>query len=321
MLAPRRSRSLFFGALVSAGLLGGDARGFPYVVQSGDTLASIAERFYGRIEHERILVAANGLDLEGGLPITPGLRLEVPSLSYRRVKAGETWETLARDLLGSARRATTLSLANRSSPWLLPEEGREILIPYNLRVVVGRHDTLVTIAHKFLGHREQAWMLDQYNGLKGRTLVRGDTVLVPLTDLPLTEEGKRAAANALGSGCSEATGRVREAQLRVERELPALVSDVRRGRYVEAVVRGNRFLATADLGRRTLAIIYRQLLEAYVALDAAGLAAHACDEWLRLEPGTALDPVTTSPKILRACERKGVIDRAGNAGTGDGGSE
>ena len=284
-------------------LLGGDAHAFTYVVERGDTLASIAERMYGRIQEERLLVAANGLDLGGGSAIVPGMRLEVPSMTYHRVKAGETWEILAKALLGAPHRAVVLSMANGSSPWIIPQENSEVMVPYNLRVVVTRNDTIVTIAYEFMGRREKAWVLDHYNDLKGRTLVRGDVILVPITDLPLSAEGKRAAQNALGSRAGDATGSLREAQLGVENELPAMIADVKGGRYVDAVARGNRFLATAELGKRTLATIHRQLLEAYVALDAVGLAVHACSEWRKADPRARLDPVTTSPKVVSACER------------------
>jgi hypothetical protein len=284
-------------------LLGGDAHAFTYVVERGDTLASIAERMYGCIQEERLLVAANGLDLGGGSAIVPGMRLEVPSMTYHRVKAGETWETLAKTLLGAPHRAVVLSMANGSSPWIIPQENSEIMLPYNLRVVVTHSDTIVTIAYEFMGRREKAWVLDHYNDLKGRTLVRGDVILVPITDLPLSAEGKRAAQNALGSRAGDATGSLREAQLGVENELPAMIADVKGGRYVDAVARGNRFLATAELGKRTLATIHRQLLEAYVALDAVGLAVHACSEWRKVDPRARLDPVTTSPKVMSACER------------------
>ena len=36
-----------------------------HVVQAGDTLAAVAERYYGRIQHERLLVAANRLESSG----------------------------------------------------------------------------------------------------------------------------------------------------------------------------------------------------------------------------------------------------------------
>ncbi|MEZ4315684.1 MAG: LysM domain-containing protein, partial [Polyangiaceae bacterium] len=55
--------------LVPAGLLAGllslssgDVGAFPHVVQPGETLAMIAERTYGKVEMERLLVAANALD-------------------------------------------------------------------------------------------------------------------------------------------------------------------------------------------------------------------------------------------------------------------
>ena len=290
-------------ALTLGCLLGARAQAFPYVVESGDTLASIAEHMYGRIQQERILVAANGLDLAGGSSIVPGMRLEIPSVTYHRAKAGDNWESLARQLLGAPHRAIVLSAANGSSPWLVPQPGSEIMVPYNLRVLVARSDTLVTIAYEFMGRREKAWELDHYNNLRGRTPVPGDVVLVPVTDLGLSAEGKRAAESAPGSRCADVTGSLREAQLKVETELPALIADVKGGRYVDAVARGNRFLATAELGQRTLATIHRQMLEAYAALDAVGLAVHACSEWRKVEPRPRLDPAFTSPKLLTACER------------------
>jgi hypothetical protein len=130
-----------------------------------------------------------------------------------------------------------------------------------------------------------------------------------VTDLGLSAEGKQAALKALGSNCSDATGSLREAQLAVENELPALIADVKGGRYVDAIVRGNRFLATAELGKRTLATIYRQMLDAYAALDAVGLAVHSCNQWRKVAPKPRLDPAFTSPKIISACERGEALKR------------
>jgi hypothetical protein len=78
---------------------------------------------------------------------------------------------------------------------------------------------------------------------------------------------------------------------------------VRSGRYVDAVARGTRFLASAELSEQQIALVQRQLLEAYVALEAPGLAAAACSEWLKRSPGAVLSAVELSPKILLACGR------------------
>ena len=196
-------------------LLAPHADAFTHVVKKGDTLASIAERYYGRIQHEKLLVAANALDAQGGTAIVPGMRLEVPGLSHRRVRRGETWATLAGELLGAPMRADVLAMANGTSPWLPPEDGAQIVVPYNLPVIVTSADTIVTIAFKYLGDQNKAWVLDHYNGFKGKRLARGDVVLVPVTDLALTATGRKAAAEAASMSCSEAGGDTRQVQLRV----------------------------------------------------------------------------------------------------------
>jgi hypothetical protein len=286
------------GALLGAGA---EAGAFPHIVKKGETLAQIAERTYGRVETEQLLVAANGLDAGGGIPIVAGMRLEVPALGHRRVDAGETWAALALELLGDERRSDVLALANGSMPWLTPADGQEIVVPYNLRVVAGGNDSLLTIAYRYLGERDKAWMLDGYNHRKGEPVRRGDVVLVPLSDLALTADGKAEAASAGALVRAEASGKAREGQLRAEAELPQLAGEVRGGRWADAIARGNRLLGYGDLTRPQVASIQRALTEAYVALDAVGLAETACTAWRGADPTAALDPVEISPKILRAC--------------------
>jgi hypothetical protein len=298
----KRRRPWLFGLLAFSTLIG-QAQAFTHVVTEKDTLASIAERYYGRIQFEKLLVAANDLDARGGSPIVRGMRLEVPALGHRVVRQGETWDSLAAELLGSPKRSDVLSLANDSSPWLTPEEGAEIIVPFNLRVLPDSGDTLITIAYRFYGDMNRAWVLDRYNLLDGRKLQPGDVVLVPLTELPLTDAGKQAARASAGAACSQAQGETRSVQKKVAQELPALLSDIRSGRYVDAVARGTRFLASAELSEPQVALVHRQLLEAYVALEAPGLATSACSEWLKRSPGVTLSPVELSPKILAACGR------------------
>jgi hypothetical protein len=297
--------SPLLGLIGLGATLAAPALAFTHVVQPGETLASIAERIYGRIQHERILVAANELDVQGGLSIAPGMRLEVPAVSYRRVKKGDTWASMAAERLGSPKRADALAIANGTNPWLPVEEGAEIVVPYNLRLIATSPDTLPQIAYRFLGDAKKAWALQQYNGTKGIELARGDTLLVPLTDLPLTEDGKREAAAAFAVEATESHGETRTGQRRVANEIPALIADVRGGRYVDAVRRGTGFLAVADLTTPELSVIHRQLLEAYAALGATGLASASCDTWRKLDPSAALDPNWLSPKLLRACQHDG----------------
>ncbi|MFO0760450.1 MAG: LysM domain-containing protein [Byssovorax sp.] len=303
---PRPVRVLTSAALVMAAIAAiaapsSTALGFPHVVKPGETLAQIAERTYGRVEMEQVLVAENGLDAGGGIPIVPGMRLEIPALGYRRAAAGDTWASLALELLGDEKRDEAFAAANGSMPWLNPADGQELIVPYNLRYVAGPADSLLTIAYRFLGQRDKAWMLDRYNRRKGQSLQRGEVVLVPLGEITLTPEGKAEAASAGTMVRAEGAGQARSAQRKVEVELPQLAADLRAGRYVDAVARGNRMLGYGELSRPEIASIQQKLTEAYVALDAIGLAETACGAWREADPAAVLDPVEISPKILRAC--------------------
>ncbi len=293
-----------FSVLACAALFASSRAGaFTHVVQKNETLAQIAERTYGKIQYEKILVAANALDAQGGSPIVAGQRLEIPALDHYRIKAGDTWDALAKQLLGDTERSVVLAQANDTMPWIAPAEGAEIIVPYNLRYIATQADTIVTITQKFTNEKEKAWVYDQYNHLKGQPVRRGDVVLIPLTNLPLTEAGKAEAAAADATARSQSAGLAREAQRKVEAEMPLLLGDIRGGRYVDAITRGGKMLALGDLTRPQLAIIQRQLTEAYVALDAPGLAAAACAAWRENDPKAKPDPVMMSPKIVAACSR------------------
>jgi LysM repeat protein len=279
------------------------AHALVHMVQPGDTLAALAERYYGRIQHERILVAANRLDVQAGIPLVPGIRLEIPTTSHYIAKKGDTWAALSQRFLGESRRSDVLSMSNGSSPWMTPEPGARVVIPYNLLVLVASDETVVSIAQKYLGDRNKAWTLTRYNDLKKGSLERGSVLLVPLTDIELSEEGLRLATEFKAMETDATATDQRREQKRAAAEIPALIADVRGGRYVDAVARGNRFVATQSLTVPQLATVYRQLLEAYVALDALGLAAAACGEWKSADPGAVLDPVKLSPKIIAACRQ------------------
>jgi hypothetical protein len=95
-----------------------------------------------------------------------------------------------------------------------------------------------------------------------------------------------------------------EHQSSAEAELPALLADVRYGRYAEAIADGNRLLGRGGLTRPQLASVQRALVEAYVAVDANAAAATSCAAWKANTQNATLDPVRVSPKIRAACSEQ-----------------
>ena len=282
----------------------GNAHAFPHVVEPGETLARIADRFYGRVQLERVLVAANHLDRTGARALTPGQRIEIPAVSYHRVGPDETWESLGRQWLGHERRAIFLAESNGQKPWIQPELGQVISVPYNLSWVATGEESLATLAYRFLGGTQRAWALTQYNDLEKRPIERGEVLLLPLSDLPLTADGKRAAKRAAQELDEQTRGDALREQTQSRADVTELASDVRAGRYVAAVARGARLLADGELSAPLQAHVHRLLLESYVALDALGPARAACAAFRKIEGDFEFDAVRTSPKIIALCGEK-----------------
>ncbi len=271
------------------------------MVRPKESLADIAKKLYGNSSKEGLLASANALDVQGGSAIVSGMHLEVPACDYHRAPEHVTWAGLAREYLGSDERADALARVNDALAWIAPSAGQEIRVPYVLTYIAAEGDTTTAIARRYLGDPNRAWEIDAYNGKKEWKLLRGDVVLVPISDLELTDAGRAEAASDEARGKRESGGQTMVQQKKVSAEIPTLLADVRAGRYVDAVARGNRLLAQTDLARAQLASIERALVEAYVALDAIALAAAACDDWHKHDASAALDPIYVSPKIRGVC--------------------
>ncbi|MEO0323001.1 MAG: LysM domain-containing protein [Myxococcota bacterium] len=276
---------------------------FTHVVRDGETLASIAQSYYGNPRRETVLVAENGLTAQGGAPIRVGQRLTVPFVTYHEVQAGETWPELARRFYGDARRAFALIEANGGSASEQPDEGAELLVPYPLRHVTTQGQNVVRVASVYYpgGSREDARRVRRFNNLRTMRLTRGQIVLVPVASLTLTEEGRGAIAEA--TGVAPRAGEVRELQASIDAELPELEEHVRRGRFPEAVALGNRFLGSRQLTGNQMVTVQRQLATAFVALGRNDLAVAAFLAALERQPDLELDSLTTSPTVLAAFQR------------------
>ena len=276
---------------------------FSHIVKPGETLSQIAARVYGDARKETVLAGANALDVQGGSAIVAGMRLEIPAPAHHTVIAGETWTTLALAWLGDTRRADVLARLNNTVSWVDPAVGFEVEVPAIVAHIAVESDSSATLAARYWGDMNRGWEINAFNGRREASMKRGEIILVWLADLTLSDAGKGDAQLATERARTESDTQRLDIQRRADAELPVLVDDIRRGRYVEAVARGNRVLGSGPLTRPQLAVVYRALLEGYVALDAPTEAAAACSSWRANEPDPHLDPSLTSPKIRAACSR------------------
>ncbi len=302
---PRLARFALAAAFVAAALLPAGAarggRGFIHVVRPGETLASIAQRYYGDPRRESVLVAENGLTAQGGAPIVVGLRLTIPWSTYHRVAAGETWPVLAERFYGDPRRAFAIQDANHTGTDA-PHEGAELLVPYPIRHVCGQSDTLARLATLYYGDEaEGVRKLRRFNNLRSTRVTRGQVVLVPLADLVLSEEGRRLIESQTGE--APPAGEIRTLQQRIEDQLPALRAHVLAGHFTEAVALGNRLLGAGELTGNQVVTIARELATAYVALEREDLAIEAFRTALERQPDLVMDSRDTSPTVLEAFSR------------------
>lgn len=294
-----------FAAAVLLGLVFADSRADAYIhiVQQNESLSDIAQVAYGDPKKESLLSGANGLDARGGAKIVPGQRLEVPAPGYVRVARGDTWPDLALKWLGHRDRSALLAQMNDTLPWLPPAEGREIVLPAVVVHIAAEGETIGDLAKRYWGEVKRAWEINSYNFRKDEALKVGEVLLVPIADLTLTERGRDEARRAGAALAGEGASTNFALQKRVDEQLLHLLGDLRAGRYIEVATRGSALAANAELSRAQLLVIYRSLVEAYVALDARGAAAGACRAWRSNVDKFALDPLLYSPKIIAVCTR------------------
>lgn len=314
---------MLVASLSSASKGAAQAEPYIHVVRPNETLASIAQQYYGDPRHESTLVAENGLDAVGGAAIVVGMRLLIPHVHHHRVQEGETWAQLAERFYGNEERLFLLLEINNGTAGDQPDVGAELVVPYPLRHTADQNESLRQISKIYYGNErsESIRRLRRFNEMRGMRPARGQVVLVPLANLALSDEGRQLIQQATGETVS--AGEIRALQQAIDEELPQLREFVRRGRFTEAVSTGNRLLGSGQLSGNQIVTIQTQLGTAYVALDRADLAVQAFRVALRLQPDLDLDVARTSPTVMRAF-RQAQEEEGGevpDGGAADAGSE
>ncbi len=302
--------ALLFTTLASASVRAQHAS-FTHTVRDGETLASIAERYYGNPKYESLLVAENGLDVKGGSVVVTGMRLTIPWATYYVVEAEDTWRSIASQMYGNPDRSFVLTEANSSAK---AEEGSQILIPHPLRHVASQGQTLNDVVKLYFDKPGRAYRaVRRFNDLKSPKLTQGQIVLVPMTDLQLSEEGRTLVELALGTQI--ATGEMRRAQDSINVALPEIADLIRGGKYLKALARASFLLGGGHATTGQQVRLWHQVAVSKIALSDREGAVGAFDKLLSIDPNFELPEVVTPPKVLDAFEdaRKIVAKRTAQA--------
>ena len=284
--------------LGAAGQAAAQEQAYVHIVRAGETIASIAQAYYGDPRRDHVLISENGLaEGEPGA----GTRLVIPTVRYHRVTSGETWRTIAERYYGDPNRAVALLKANHAKASGQPEEGAQLLIPYPLRHLAHGSESLGSVAEHYYGGRDDLRLLRAFNG--GHSKVsRGQTILVPLYDLTLSRAGLERVMLASGPKSGNDSEETRRTQAQVARDIPRVREAVQSGHFVEALALGNQLLGLGQLTGNQEISIQRELATAYVALARDDLAVGAFVHALEKQPDLELDSVRTSPRVLAALE-------------------
>jgi len=273
---PARACSLALSCTVLASLLPVHARAqeqaYVHIVRPGETLASIAQAYYGDPRRDQVLIRENAL---GDGEASAGTRLLIPTVRYHRVTAGESWRSIAEHYYGDPNRAVALLKANHAKGTGTLEEGTQLLIPHALRFLARSGESLSSLAEQFYGTRDEARLLRTFNpGLRSR-VSRGQTLFLPIYDLVLSRAGLERVQLSTGPKAGTDGEETRRVQAEIVRDIPRVRQAVLAGQFVEALALGNQLLGRGLLTGNQEISIQRELATAYVALGRDDLAVRA----------------------------------------------
>jgi LysM repeat protein len=271
---------------------GAEAQRVIHRIRFGETLAGVSTHYYGGAEHAAILATVNGLDPK--TPLHAGDRLRIPTAWVYTVTKSATLETLARQLLGDRRRWQALSVVNKVARRRKGiKAGTQLVVPFTLTHTVVPGDTYLDIARRYYGAGKLAGLIASYNFANSPKPAAGTQIEVPISHVRIEAGRLEELVNQRLLGVSALV----EAEQRESlQEANALL---RRGEYWGVPLRLVQLLAR-DQSDEHAAEVFKLLAIAYVAVDRSDLAERAFQEALLRRPALNLDPVTTSPKVLRA---------------------
>ncbi len=291
---------------------------WPYTVRRGDRLYTVAERLLGDGKRYPFLARFNGLPEK--TVIERGQRLLVPIQIRHRVQRGDTLSKLGRRYYRSARMRFLLRDYNFLKSMRL-EPGQTILVPiFDREAALDRVKARISDRRPAAPPKAEAPQPEAppptraaRGGAPPRPEGKGRVADPSPERSAVPSAGHEASGDSNGpAGPAPAGAAVNEpgaphqqlAAAEWERRLGAAEQMLREGEY-EDVVEELLDLAESAEGmdgpRR--ARLHKTLAVALVALGRTGEALDHFRRMLAAEPDATLDPVLTSPKVLRVFQQ------------------
>ncbi|HEX2691162.1 MAG TPA: LysM peptidoglycan-binding domain-containing protein [Kofleriaceae bacterium] len=271
-----------------------------YRVKQGDSLELIAAEFYSDRTKAVFIMVEN--KMTHARPLKPGERLRIPVSREITTSPGDTFESLASNYLGNARRASFLADFNGISQDDSLPAGTPITIPFTITHTAAATESLSDIAKAYFGDGKNADLLRRYNFLEKTSLDRNESLIVPVYHVRLSA----AKMSALDPEAKARREHRREASARAAKALPAARQAWKDGDF--AGVKGALAQLDPDLDYLDIndAVEIGVLLgAAHVAYDDAELALASFKRVVDRQSQHVLDRYEYSPKILEIWQKAG----------------
>jgi LysM repeat protein len=274
-----------------------------YRTQPGETLAGLAQRFYGDASLADLIAQHN--QLRGALE--PGVELRLPSASRHTVARGESWSDLAARYWGDAALGRALARWCGADGASAPAASEIVTVPALVSHRLAPGETLVALARRFYRDPARAAELGRLNQVKDpRQLHSGRKLRIPLLAMVVLDapaETERPASETADVASPPA------AKPESSPELVAAVNAYLDGDFEDALARlereRSRILASGSDQERGQ--LLRYLIFSYVAFDRDDAACDALAALQKIEARPDMsDPELVSPKIqdaLGRCQR------------------
>ncbi len=272
-----------------------------YRAKKGDTLALLAAEYYGDRNKAIFIMVANKMDHPRALK--EGEKLRIPVSRPYTTAPGDTFETIAANLLGDAKRGTFLAEFNGLAPDDRIPSGTDLFIPFTITHTAQNTESISQIAQAYFGNDKNAQMIRQYNFLGEKdSLAKGDKLVVPIFNV-------RLAASKLppiDADSNKRREKLKKAQAHAATALPAARIAWRDGDF--SLVKDT----LAGLGQDVDYLQTEQAVDVGVLLGAMHLAfgddkpaLEAFKRVLERKPNHLLSPYAYSPKVIATWKEAG----------------